>query len=52
VRPDTAVAIVETMKLMTSIYAGHAGRIGEILIEDGQFVEQDQVLMRVVTDAQ
>ncbi|MGA2841855.1 MAG: biotin/lipoyl-containing protein [Steroidobacteraceae bacterium] len=52
VRPDTAVAIVETMKLMTSIYAGHAGRIGEILIEDGQFVEQDQVLMRVVADAQ
>lgn len=49
---DTVVAIVETMKLMTSIYAGHAGRIAEILIGDGQFVEQDQVLMRVVTDAQ
>jgi acetyl-CoA carboxylase biotin carboxyl carrier protein len=48
---DTVVAIVETMKLMTSIYAGHAGRIAEILIDDGQFVEQDQLLMRVAADA-
>jgi acetyl-CoA carboxylase biotin carboxyl carrier protein len=47
----TVVAIVETMKLMTSIHAGHAGRIADILIEDGQFVEQGQVLMRVVTEA-
>jgi acetyl-CoA carboxylase biotin carboxyl carrier protein len=47
---DTVVAIVETMKLMTSIYAGHAGRITEILIDDGQFVQQDQLLMRVVSD--
>ena len=48
---DTVVAIVETMKLMTSIHAGHAGRIAEILIDDGQFVEQDQLLMRVAADA-
>jgi acetyl-CoA carboxylase biotin carboxyl carrier protein len=47
---DIVVAIVETMKLMTSIHAGHAGRIAEILIEDGQFVEQDQILMRIATD--
>jgi acetyl-CoA carboxylase biotin carboxyl carrier protein len=48
---DTVVAIVETMKLMTSIHAGHTGRIAEILIGDGQFVEQDQLLMRVAADA-
>jgi acetyl-CoA carboxylase biotin carboxyl carrier protein len=48
---DTVVAIVETMKLMTSIYAGCSGRIAEILLDDGQFVEQEQLLMRVVSDA-
>jgi acetyl-CoA carboxylase biotin carboxyl carrier protein len=48
---DTVVAIVETMKLMTSIYAGSSGRIAEILIDDGQFVEQDQLLMRVISGA-
>jgi acetyl-CoA carboxylase biotin carboxyl carrier protein len=48
---DTVVAIVETMKLMTAIYAGSCGRIAEILIDDGQFVEQDQLLMRVVSGA-
>jgi acetyl-CoA carboxylase biotin carboxyl carrier protein len=47
---DTVVAIVETMKLMTSICAGHSGRIAEILIDDGQPVEQDQLLMRVAPD--
>jgi acetyl-CoA carboxylase biotin carboxyl carrier protein len=51
VRADTVVAIVETMKLMTSIYAGQSGRITEILIDDGQFVEQDQVLMRIAVGA-
>jgi acetyl-CoA carboxylase biotin carboxyl carrier protein len=48
VRPDSVVAIVETMKLMTSIHAGHTGRVAEILVDDGHFVEQDQVLMRVI----
>jgi acetyl-CoA carboxylase biotin carboxyl carrier protein len=51
VAADTVVAIVETMKLMTSIYAGSAGRIAEILIDDGQFVEQDQLLMRIISGA-
>jgi acetyl-CoA carboxylase biotin carboxyl carrier protein len=48
---ETVVAIVETMKLMTPIYAGCTGRIAEILIDDGQIVEQEQLLMRVVSDA-
>ena len=48
---ESVVAIVETMKLMTSIYAGHSGRIAEILIDDGQFVAQNQLLMRVAPSA-
>jgi acetyl-CoA carboxylase biotin carboxyl carrier protein len=47
VGPDTVVAIIETMKLMNSVYAGAAGRVSEICIGDGGFVEQHQVLMRL-----
>ncbi len=48
---DTVVAIVETMKLMTSVCAGNAGQIAEILVSDGEFIAQDQLLMRVVPAA-
>lgn len=44
---DSVVAIIETMKLMNSVYAGAAGRVVEICIGDGGFVEQHQVLMRL-----
>ena len=44
---DTVVGIIETMKLMTSVYAGAAGRVVDICIEDGGLVEQHQVLMRL-----
>jgi acetyl-CoA carboxylase biotin carboxyl carrier protein len=44
---DTAIGIVETMKLMNSVNAGAAGVIVEICVGDGQFVESDQVLMRL-----
>jgi acetyl-CoA carboxylase biotin carboxyl carrier protein len=47
VTPDTVVAIIETMKLMTSVYAGAAGRVVDICIADGGLVEQHQVLMRL-----
>jgi acetyl-CoA carboxylase biotin carboxyl carrier protein len=47
VTPDTVVAIIETMKLMNSVYAGAAGRVVDICIEDGGVVEQHQVLMRL-----
>ena len=50
VGPDTVVAIIETMKLMNSVYAGAAGRVIEICIGDGSFVEQHQVLMRLTPD--
>jgi acetyl-CoA carboxylase biotin carboxyl carrier protein len=47
VQPDTAIAIIEVMKLMNSISAGVNGEIVEILARDGELVEFDQVLMRV-----
>jgi acetyl-CoA carboxylase biotin carboxyl carrier protein len=47
VTTDTVVAIIETMKLMNSVYAGASGRVVDICIDDGSFVEQDQVLMRL-----
>jgi acetyl-CoA carboxylase biotin carboxyl carrier protein len=42
---DTVVAIVETMKLMSSVPAGARGRVAEICLRDAQFVDQDGVLM-------
>jgi acetyl-CoA carboxylase biotin carboxyl carrier protein len=51
VRPDTVVAIIETMKLMNSVYAGAAGRVSQICIDDGGQIEQHQVLMRLVPAA-
>ena len=51
VEETTVVAIIETMKLMNSVYAGVAGKVVEIFPENGQFVEQDAVLMRVDPEA-
>jgi acetyl-CoA carboxylase biotin carboxyl carrier protein len=48
---DTVVAIIETMKLMNPVYAGAAGMVSEICLDDGQFAEQDAVLMRVSAQA-
>ncbi|MFJ9562715.1 acetyl-CoA carboxylase biotin carboxyl carrier protein [Streptomyces fuscichromogenes] len=47
----TVVGIVETMKLMNSVYAGASGRVAEICLRDGEFAEQDAVLMFVDTRA-
>jgi len=47
VEKDTLVGIVETMKLMNSIYAEAAGKIVEICAKDATSVEQDEVLMRI-----
>jgi acetyl-CoA carboxylase biotin carboxyl carrier protein len=48
VGPDAVVGIVETMKLMTAIYAGQSGRIDAIVVADGELVEQNQILMTIV----
>lgn len=47
VEENTVIAIIEVMKLMNSIAAGVQGEIVEILVEDAQFVEKGQLLMRV-----
>lgn len=47
VSTDTAVGIIEVMKLMNSISAGVEGVVVEVLARDGDLVEYDQVLMRV-----
>ena len=44
---DSAVGIIEVMKLMNSISAGIEGVLVEVLVRDGDLVEYDQVLMRV-----
>ena len=44
---DSAVGIIEVMKLMNSISAGLDGVVVEVLARDGDLVEFDQVLMRV-----
>jgi len=47
VEPDTVVCIVEVMKLMTSVSAGVAGEVLEILATDGALVEYGQPLLRI-----
>jgi acetyl-CoA carboxylase biotin carboxyl carrier protein len=47
VQPDTVIAIIEVMKLMSSIPALARGTVREILAEDAQMVEKGQLLMRV-----
>jgi acetyl-CoA carboxylase biotin carboxyl carrier protein len=47
VETETVVAIVETMKLMNSVYAGRRGSIAEICLADAEFAMQDAVLMRI-----
>jgi acetyl-CoA carboxylase biotin carboxyl carrier protein len=39
------VAIVEAMKLMNQVQADQDGKVSQILVEDGQWVEFEQVLM-------
>lgn len=45
VGPDTLVGIVETMKLMNSVYAGASGTVVEICAKDAATVEHGEILM-------
>jgi acetyl-CoA carboxylase biotin carboxyl carrier protein len=51
VEADTVVGIVETMKLMNPVYAGVAGTVAAILVENAALVASNAVLMRVVPAA-
>lgn len=43
----TVVGLVEVMKQFNDVEAGMAGRVAEILVEDGEPVDAGQVLMRI-----
>jgi len=47
VNADTVVCKIEAMKIFNDLAAGCSGTIAEICIQNGQFVEYDQVLFRV-----
>jgi acetyl-CoA carboxylase biotin carboxyl carrier protein len=49
VTETTVVGIVETMKLMNSVYAEASGTVAEIVVGDGEFAEQGAVLMFIDT---
>lgn len=50
VEADTAVCIVEVMKLMNTVSAGRAGMVKSIHFEDGQAVEYGQLLVVIATE--
>ena len=47
VEEDTVVGIVETMKMMTPVHAGVRGTVVEVRTGNGEFAEQDAVLLVV-----
>jgi len=47
VGPDDSVCILEVMKLFNTVKAGVAGEIAEIAVQEGQMVEEGDVLFRV-----
>ncbi|MCU1431759.1 MAG: acetyl-CoA carboxylase biotin carboxyl carrier protein subunit [Actinotalea sp.] len=50
VEPETTVAIIEAMKVFTSVQAGVCGTVREVLAGDRDFVEYDQALFLVELD--
>jgi acetyl-CoA carboxylase biotin carboxyl carrier protein len=48
VHPESTVCIIEAMKVFTDIPAGVSGTIAEVLVKNGQPVEFDQPLFRVI----
>jgi acetyl-CoA carboxylase biotin carboxyl carrier protein len=47
VEPETVVGIVETMKMMNSVYAGARGTVAELCRADAEFAEAGSVLLRI-----
>jgi acetyl-CoA carboxylase biotin carboxyl carrier protein len=44
---DAVVGLVEVMKQFTEVETPIAGRVAELLVEDGEPVDAGQVLMRI-----
>lgn len=51
VTADTEVCIVEVMKLFTTVRAGAAGTVRQIMVKDSELVEFDQALLLIEPDA-
>jgi acetyl-CoA carboxylase biotin carboxyl carrier protein len=47
INPETVVCKVEAMKIFNDLPAGCNGVIAEVCVQNGEFVEYDQVLFRV-----
>jgi acetyl-CoA carboxylase biotin carboxyl carrier protein len=45
VEAGQAVCIVEAMKMMNEVVAGETGKVAEIAVDNGEWVEFEQVLM-------
>ncbi|HEX4187394.1 MAG TPA: biotin/lipoyl-containing protein [Solirubrobacteraceae bacterium] len=45
VEAGQTVCIVEAMKMMNEVVAGESGKVGELAVHDGDWVEFEQVLM-------
>ena len=43
----TEVCLIEVMKLFTSVRAGVAGTVRQVVVQDGEMVEHDQVLLYI-----
>ena len=48
---DTTVGLIEVMKVFTSIPAGVAGTVAEIVVENAQFVEKGTILFYLTPDS-
>ena len=52
VEPGQTVVIVEAMKLMNQVQSDVKGTVSEVLVEDGQWVEFEQVLIYLDLESQ
>lgn len=52
VEEDTVVGIVETMKLMNSVYAGVRGQVAEICLDNAADAERGAALLRITPEQQ
>lgn len=51
VAPATEICMIEVMKLFTTLTAGVSGIVREIVVQDGEMVEFDQILMWIEPEA-
>lgn len=47
VEADTIIGFIRVMQKLTPVNAGMRGTVAKVLVQDGQFVEYGQVLLRI-----